>query len=88
MEFYSLLNSYGNVVYENKKSFEKKSFPKNIFRVMKKFRPKIFTFFFENQHFRDLVDFQKKMSKKSIDFFSSLEIFMTEFFFRTFFLFS
>ena len=30
-EFYSLLDSYGHVVYENKKKVLKKSFPKNIF---------------------------------------------------------
>ena len=56
---------------------------------MKKFRSKIFDTFFENQHFRDLVDFRdlaKKMPKKIIENFSSLEIFMTNFFFRTFFL--
>ena len=34
MEFYSLLNSYGYVVYENKKM--EKKFIEIIFRVMKK----------------------------------------------------
>ena len=45
MEFYSLLNSYGYVVYENKKKFWKKVFRKIFFRVMKKFRSNFFDIF-------------------------------------------
>ena len=42
MEFYSLLNSYGHVVYENKKVLKKKVSRKIFFRVMKNFRSKFF----------------------------------------------
>ena len=38
MEFYSLLDSYGYVVYENKKVLKKKVTRKIFFRVMKNFR--------------------------------------------------
>ena len=80
MEFYSLLDRYGHVVYENKKV------PRKIFfRVMKKFRSKICDTFFENHNFRGLVDFQKKCQKISIEIFSSLEkIFSDKLFFKTF----
>ena len=40
-EFYSLLDSYGYVVYENKKVL-KKSFPKNIFSSDEKFSVEFF----------------------------------------------
>ena len=42
MEFYSLLNSYGYVVYENKKVLKKKVSCKIFFRVMKKNRSEFF----------------------------------------------
>ena len=54
MEFYSLLESYGHVVYENKK-VSKKSCPKNIFSNDEKNPVDFFLHFFsENPTFFDI----------------------------------
>ena len=60
MEFYSLLNSYGYAVYENKKSFEKK-FPKNIFSSDEKISVEKIWHFFSKSPFSRFSGFSKKM---------------------------
>ena len=87
MEFCSLLDSYGHVVYENKKSFEKKLSEKYFFEWWKNFGRK-FWHFFENPPNLENVDFQKKCQKFSTEIFSSLEkIFFGKLFSQNFFIF-
>ena len=56
MEFYSLLESYGHVVYENKK-VSKKRCPKNIFSSDEKIPVEFLTLFSENPTFSENTDF-------------------------------
>ena len=71
MEFNSLLNNYGYVVYGNEKVLKKseKYFSSDEKKIVENL-----LIFFENQHFRGLVDFQKKMCQNfPTENFSSLE---------------
>ena len=54
MDFYSLLDSYGYLVYENKKVL-KKSFPKNIFSSDEKISvEKIWHFFWKSNFYFEI----------------------------------
>ena len=92
MEFYSLLNSYGHVVYENKKSFEKKNSEKIFFErwnfenfeisKISKISEKS-----ENATFSKNINSQKKSKKKFGIFLIDRKNIFRHFFFQNFFVF-
>ena len=90
MEFYSLLNSYGDVVYENKKVFGKK-FPEKYFSNDEKISTENFDTFFENQHFhfREILRSSKIFeNQKNVRKYFWSDFFFQNFFFSIFVLFS
>ena len=86
MECYSLLESYGHVVYENKKSFEKKNPEKYFFEWWKNFDQIFLHIFFENPLNLENGDFEKKNVKISRPkiFHHSKKYFSGTFFSKTF----
>ena len=85
MEFYSLLDNYGYVVYENKKKFWKKKFSGKYFPSDEKFSTKKNCHFLRISIFSKMSDFQIFYRIFLVENFSSLEkYFSANFFFELF----